>query len=181
MTGPDDRREGLTPFDGGVKNSGKDPHPHAALVDKKGGGGDKNFRLAGVGEDPSPPVNFDGAVTTMDSGEPVRDASSSGGLGRFESPRSDPCVGCGFCCAQWPCAHSMNKYFVAHPCPALEWDGERYRCADVEELRLSGACAIGAGCSSTLFNTWRGSKIQRRPEIENPLPHHKRVESSHDL
>ena len=180
MTGPDDRRRGLTPFDGGVKKTETDPHPHAALVDKKEGGGDKNSGLAGAGEDPSPPVNFDGAVTTMDSGEPVRDASSSGGLGRFESPRSDPCVGCAYCCAQAPCHFSMDKYCCAHPCPALYWNGERYRCADVAVLPLRDCCAIGAGCCSSL-NTWRGSKIQRRSEIENPLPHHKGVESGHDL
>ena len=87
-----------------------------------------------------------------------------------EKPLSMECVGCGWCCSVAPCPYSMTKYCVTHPCPALYWDGERYRCADVEDLRLTGCCAIGAGCSSTLFNAWRGLKIRRRPEIENPHP-----------
>jgi hypothetical protein len=53
MTGPDDWRRGLTPFDGGVRFCENDPLPLAVLVDKKGG--DKNSRLTGGGEDPSPP------------------------------------------------------------------------------------------------------------------------------
>ena len=181
MTGPDDRRRGLTPFDGGVKKTETDPHPHAALVDKKEGGGDKNFRLAGAGEDPSPPVeNLEGAVTTLDSGGPVRDASYDGRPGGSTPPASHSCVGCGYCCSKAPCSYSMRKYSVAHPCPGLYWDGERYRCDDVRSPMLCEEVAIGAGCCSQL-NTWRGSKILRRPEIENPLPHHRRVESGDDL
>jgi hypothetical protein len=63
----------------------------------------------------------------------------------------------------------MNKYCVAHPCPALYWDGKRYRCGDVRYSELRSTVAIGAGCCSSL-NTWRGEKIERRLEIENPLP-----------
>jgi len=80
-----------------------------------------------------------------------------------------PCVGCGYCCSKAPCLYSMLKYCVAHPCPGLYWDGERYRCAHIDDPKLHREVAIGAGCCSSL-NTWRGSKIQRRPEIENPLP-----------
>ena len=63
----------------------------------------------------------------------------------------------------------MAKYCVAHPCPGLYWDGERYRCAHVGDKLLYYMVAIGCGCCSSM-NTWRGEKIQRRPEIENPLP-----------
>jgi hypothetical protein len=79
------------------------------------------------------------------------------------------CVGCGYCCSKAPCPYSMLKYCVAHPCPGLYWNGERYRCAHIDDPKLHREVAIGDGCCSTM-NTWRGSKIQRRPEIENPHP-----------
>ncbi len=91
-----------------------------------------------------------------------------------------PCLGCGFCCSKAPCAYSMGKYSVAHPCPALLWNVDRYICANAEDPVLRHAVGINAGCCSSM-NTWRGSKIERRPEIENPLPHHRRVVSGHDL
>ncbi|MCX7898203.1 MAG: hypothetical protein N2441_10065 [Rhodocyclaceae bacterium] len=40
-----------------------------------------------------------------------------------------PCNGCGICCAGWPCP--LSRLLLAHrrgPCPALHWQGQRYRC-----------------------------------------------------
>ena len=47
------------------------------------------------------------------------------------------------------------------PCPSLVWDGHRYWCGVV--LSTEGAAreklvenmAIGAGCGSSMFNSWR--------------------------
>jgi hypothetical protein len=53
-------------------------------------------------------------------------------------------------------------------CPALvERDGV-FRCALVEQEPILGAqVAIGAGCSSTLFNTAREKMMIRRKKKEN--------------
>lgn len=77
-----------------------------------------------------------------------------------------PCNGCGVCCAAAPCP--LSRALLRHragPCPALDWDGVRYRCgllvAPAHHLRwLPGWAqpafrrlarrylAVGAGCDS---------------------------------
>ena len=80
-----------------------------------------------------------------------------------------PCVGCGHCCQQAKCALGVLKYGGSSgPCPGLTWIGNRYWCYplmtadDDVRPRLSQALAIGAGCSSTLFNTKRDEAIKRQ-------------------
>lgn len=123
--------------------------------------------------DPSPPKEiFMGTVAG--AATPARDPGTIGGVGGSIPPVTHACVGCGFCCAKAPCPYSINRYCMTHPCPGLYWNGAQYRCAHVDDQTLRGCVAIGAGCCSPL-NTWRGSKIERRPEIENPLPRHRMI------
>ncbi|MBI3446272.1 MAG: hypothetical protein HY055_13170 [Magnetospirillum sp.] len=40
-----------------------------------------------------------------------------------------PCNGCGVCCALELCPLGILRFGrIAGPCPALDWDGERYVC-----------------------------------------------------
>ena len=69
-----------------------------------------------------------------------------------------PCIGCGYCCSM-PCSMAHFKGMVVdNKCTALYWNelDERHWCGLVEgDPSLGFHIAIGAGCSSTMFNTWR--------------------------
>lgn len=71
---------------------------------------------------------------------------------RFRDPGSkSDCVGCGYCCIKVPCTRSLAT-FGKLDCPALVWNGERYRCAMAEEW--GAELYMGEGCCAAL-NTWR--------------------------
>lgn len=83
-------------------------------------------------------------------------------------PPPRPCVGCGYCCKVAPCIPGFLVYGPAKPCGALRWDEEagRYFCGIVLDEpertkdKLKERMAIGAGCSSPLFNTERERTIE---------------------
>jgi hypothetical protein len=83
-------------------------------------------------------------------------------------PPPRPCVGCSYCCKVAPCIPGFLVYGPGKPCGALRWDarGGRYLCGVVldepERTRdkLKEQMAIGAGCSSPLFNEERERMIQ---------------------
>lgn len=68
------------------------------------------------------------------------------------------CVGCGYCCLQATCLLGVYFFGKQYPCPALHWDGKRYRCQLAEEYKDD--LYIGSGCSSPL-NEWRKDVRQR--------------------
>ena len=87
--------------------------------------------------------------------------------------KSNPCVGCGYCCITAPCILSVSLSLTdrAGNCAALFWTGERYLCALVEsDSRFKRELAIGAGCCSSL-NTWRNDvkKRSRSDDYEQGL------------
>ena len=41
----------------------------------------------------------------------------------------NPCNGCGLCCLAEPCPVSLELFGQSSQCPALEFDGGRFRCA----------------------------------------------------
>lgn len=69
------------------------------------------------------------------------------------------CIGCGYCCAKAPCelASRSDCWDLETGCNALRWDGKRHLCQfyldDPETVSL--ILAIGWGCSSSLFNSYR--------------------------
>jgi hypothetical protein len=70
-----------------------------------------------------------------------------------------PCIGCGYCCAKAPCeiASRYDCWSLETGCEALKWDGTRHRCLfylDNPEV-IGDILAIGWGCSSSLFNSYR--------------------------
>lgn len=78
--------------------------------------------------------------------------------------RTSPCIGCGYCCMKVPCpvSYLMGWDRYPDPCGGLVWDeAGRYWCRAVLEepertvVRLKEQMAIGAGCSSSLFNEQR--------------------------
>lgn len=80
------------------------------------------------------------------------------------------CIGCGFCCLKVPCEAAQRVYGAGIKlCPALQWDGERHRCALMDlpgdlGLNFRKELHAGAGCCSNL-NTWRKEPLQdRRPQ-----------------
>lgn len=75
---------------------------------------------------------------------------------------TSPCVGCGYCCIKVPCPLSV-KLYGKDDCPALQWDGERYRCTLAEEYHA--ALYIGAGCCAAL-NSWRWD-VQNRDNLRS--------------
>ena len=175
-----DDGEGLTPFDGGENFNGKTPTPlPSPPVDEEEAGGLIFSEGTELAMTPLPPGETLGMVAG--AAAPVRDPGTIDRAGGLIPPVPPSCVGCGYCCSQAPCFYALVEYGGTidghrnpHPCPGLYWDGERYRCANVDDPMLHFEVAIGAGCCSSM-NTWRGVKIERRPEIENPLPHHGRV------
>ena len=68
------------------------------------------------------------------------------------------CVGCGFCCLQATCSLGVHFFNNRHPCLALNWNGEQYRCQLAEEYK--DELYIGSGCCSPL-NDWRKEVKQR--------------------
>jgi hypothetical protein len=65
------------------------------------------------------------------------------------------CRGCGYCCHQATCSLGVSLFGAIHPCPALIWDGEKYRCKLANDFE--DALYIGSGCCSPL-NSWRKEK-----------------------
>jgi len=88
------------------------------------------------------------------------------------------CVGCGYCCMKAPCAASSRLYPGVTHCPQLVWsdDLSRYLCklallpGEVGE-RYRKELAINAGCSSSLFNTWREDVHKRSVTEASPYDH----------
>jgi hypothetical protein len=73
-----------------------------------------------------------------------------------------PCVGSGHCCLTAQCALGAIRYGRHPVCPGLFEEGDRYRCRLViEDAAVARDLAVGAGCSSTLFNV-RREKILRK-------------------
>jgi len=76
-----------------------------------------------------------------------------------------PCVGCSFCCSQALCAIGNAKHGVRPPCPELRHHDGRYWCGIIEDApehsraQYMEVMAIGAGCSSSMFNTMRDAQI----------------------
>ena len=81
---------------------------------------------------------------------------------------SDPsCVGCGYCCSKAPCGLGYSLGATEAPCKFLvEAEGRKW-CQLVLSVpedkadHLKNILAIGAGCSSTLFNDVRDAQIRR--------------------
>lgn len=77
-------------------------------------------------------------------------------------PMVSPCCGCGYCCQSATCMLGVLTFGFGHKeCPALMLEDGRFWCRIVKEAtglyreRLEEDLAIGAGCSSTLFNSQR--------------------------
>lgn len=68
------------------------------------------------------------------------------------------CRGCGYCCYEATCSLGVNLFGTTHPCPALIWDGEKYRCKLANDFE--DALYIGSGCCSSL-NSWRKEVKER--------------------
>lgn len=82
---------------------------------------------------------------------------------------SQPCNGCGWCCASEPCG--IAREFIGAdgegPCPALEWDGARFGCGMIvrplvylgQAMGLEGAISLprGAKALATPEGFGRGS------------------------
>ena len=83
-------------------------------------------------------------------------------------PLAAPCNGCGVCCAAETCPAGRLRFLRRHgPCPALEWQGNLYRCGllarprhylpwlpsrwDASARRLLARwIAAGRGCDSSV-------------------------------
>ena len=74
------------------------------------------------------------------------------------------CVRSGFCCKVATCAIGVRHGAELRGCRFLLGDTPgRYRCGLVEERpELAEAMAIGAGCSSTMFNADRADRVRER-------------------
>jgi len=85
-----------------------------------------------------------------------------------------PCVGCGYCCSKVLCMLAYQKHFsegvTSPPCPELRHHDGRYWCGIIEDapegqkIQYMEALGIGAGCSSSMFNTVRDSQIAKMGE-----------------
>jgi hypothetical protein len=105
-------------------------------------------------------------------------SSSATDMGKYpEDAATKPCVGCGFCCRQAPCALSVRIYGGGPKCPALVWDGKRYWCKIISHPIVGPKhreeLAIGAGCCSPMFN-------QDRINIPSPKEEDKIYTLSHE-
>lgn len=82
------------------------------------------------------------------------------------------CIGCGYCCTKAPCPTSI-KLLGANiiKCSFLYWENGRHWCSLITntEKKVSNRyrmdLAIGAGCSSSMFNTFR-KELKDRTNIE---------------
>lgn len=90
------------------------------------------------------------------------------------------CVGCGYCCQKAQCVAGQNIYGLKDGvCTGLVWDeqAQRYWCLLIQETtgRAQEAdkegLAIGAGCSSSMFNTQREETIVRRKHARHSCIH----------
>ena len=79
------------------------------------------------------------------------------------------CVGCGYCCLKIPCHQAVRRFgdrvtdktrYAEKMCPALYWDGKKYRCELAKDLKAYKALSMGEGCCSPL-NTWRSDVRER--------------------
>ena len=82
-----------------------------------------------------------------------------------DAPISDECVGCGYCCKKAPCVQALLiDNGVQPPCPLLVLKDGRYWCQIVldepPDSELRREMAIGAGCSSPMFNNDRENMIR---------------------
>jgi len=81
--------------------------------------------------------------------------------------KTNPCVGCGFCCIKAKCVAGSRLYKSSDICNALVWreDQKRYIC---DLMTLPGIIGegyrkelyAGEGCCSNL-NSWRNDVIKR--------------------
>ena len=84
--------------------------------------------------------------------------------------RTSHCVGCGYCCSKVVCILGFERFGPNPPCPALKEHDGRFWCGIVEQAtgmekeELIDQLAIGAGCTSTMFNTVRDSQIAKMKE-----------------
>lgn len=64
------------------------------------------------------------------------------------------CINCGYCCHQTPCPYGKGV-----PCIHLVPQGKTFLCGIYEKIKADPnseiSPAFGAGCSSSLFNSWR--------------------------
>ena len=73
---------------------------------------------------------------------------------------SKPCVGCGWCCLDNPCAVSHRRHGYTRRCPDLHWDQDqgRYVCLVMLDHALEPehreGLHRGEGCCAPL-NPWR--------------------------
>jgi len=70
----------------------------------------------------------------------------------------DSCCGCGYCCMKARCMLSMRVFGgkSSDRCLALVFKEKRFWCQlALDNMEMKKALYIGAGCSSTLFNTQR--------------------------
>lgn len=94
-----------------------------------------------------------------------------------------PCVGCGYCCTKGICEMGAIIYGTeSAPCPGLYWNNQdrRHFCRLVllgNDIRkfFKDALYIGAGCCSSMFNTWRvelkdRTNTVRRDQHMSPVP-----------
>lgn len=88
--------------------------------------------------------------------------------------KATACVGCGYCCEVCTCQVGLYVYKdPAGVCPGLKWDpiANRHWCQvvldDKEKKIYIPHMAIGAGCSSSLFNDYR-LEIKDRTIKEEP-------------
>jgi hypothetical protein len=63
-----------------------------------------------------------------------------------------------------PCTLSQFRYECHEPCPALYWADGRYWCSWVnpKDSIVMYGLAIGRGCCSSLFNTYRNDMLDWR-------------------
>ena len=88
--------------------------------------------------------------------------------------KTKPCVGCGYCCSQAPCFIARIKHpDWTSPCPELIKRDGRFWCGAVERMKgddreqVEEDLAIGAGCSSTMFNEVRDAQIAKMERARN--------------
>ena len=86
--------------------------------------------------------------------------------------KTEPCVGCGYCCSTAPCALGHTFGATKSPCTFLIEDGGRKWCVLIQAAertcipemveKFKESIAIGGGCSSTLFNDVREQQLAKK-------------------
>jgi hypothetical protein len=94
--------------------------------------------------------------STLENIQAVRDILTRDGQDPEEFFPS--CVGCSYCCRQATCLLGVKLFGAQYPCPALFWNGGKYRCKLAENFKED--LYIGCGCSSSL-NSWRKEVRER--------------------